>query len=813
MLSFFYKTFILLGLFFFNLSSLASPIIPDGSTNTSVLNNIVNIAAPNKNGTSINNYTHFNVPVTGAVLNNSPNNVFSEVVGGQIVGNANFRNNAAAYTIINQVTSNNPSFLNGKLEIAGQKANLIIANPNGIKINGGQFLNTGITSLITGQALVNSRANNDEIHLITNSGEIEIGAIGLSGFMDSLNLISKTLKIQGPITNSNSRLSSSIKAITGQSRLTTITRADSLPNLFSEYFTNIPIPSSGANNPEFIVNLDQVGGITASKISILVTDKGAGVNFGAGSIDTKSDFEILADGKIYLKDHQINTKGDTHLKAHEVKIKNSQILANQNIELNSEFIDLKTSTLFSSNDLNLAGNLIKSSNQSSLKAKGYLNIGANNIEFDHTEINIGRKSDITANNFTFQNPLSTWQSEDIVFNLSNSFKNIGAAIDGRNSIDIQAINLNQLSGAYLLSSNGTINLDISDQVNNSASLIKSLKDLNVQSTNLNNTNSQILSTNSNISLITNNLSNQNSLIQSQKNLSITSEGQITNFQNGIIFSKNGDMSLKAGRKIFNYGSRILSNYNLSLEAPTIINYTTQKPIQIKYFTRKGSRFLWKRKTIKGWHEFYPELETKEPIIFANKNLSIKASNAFQNIGGQVIANDGNIKIDTANFLNQALRVGQSYYEENCRFLCSTKGYSYINIKGGRVSAGNQLNINAHNLIENRGGSLIAVNTLSLKAPQVKNIAYPIYRFRRRYRGLKFWETAGWQIYTLDSAGTIIASLRDKIRFYSDTPVQNYGGLILTEDGIESSSEIENLRRNYKRNKIGLFEVVFELMGI
>ena len=54
-------------------------------------------------------------------------------LGGKIFGNKNLTTNAKV--ILNEVSSTNRSSLAGWTEIAGQKADLIIANPNGITIN------------------------------------------------------------------------------------------------------------------------------------------------------------------------------------------------------------------------------------------------------------------------------------------------------------------------------------------------------------------------------------------------------------------------------------------------------------------------------------------------------------------------------------------------------------------------------------------------------------------------------------------------------------------------------------------------------
>ena len=81
---------------------------------------VVNIAAPNAAGLSHNQYQQFNVDPSGAILNNAQK-LTSTQLGGYINGNPNL-GGGAAKTILNEVTSTNPSCLNGYLEVAGQKS-------------------------------------------------------------------------------------------------------------------------------------------------------------------------------------------------------------------------------------------------------------------------------------------------------------------------------------------------------------------------------------------------------------------------------------------------------------------------------------------------------------------------------------------------------------------------------------------------------------------------------------------------------------------------------------------------------------------
>ncbi|RQH00239.1 filamentous hemagglutinin N-terminal domain-containing protein, partial [Paraburkholderia dinghuensis] len=121
-------------------------IVPSGAHAPNVISTAnglpqVNVTRPSGAGVSLNTYSQFDVSKSGAVLNNSPVNVGTQLAG-QISGNPNYAANNAAKIIVNQVNSNNPSILNGYVEVAGQKAAVVIANGSGIVVDGGGFINT-----------------------------------------------------------------------------------------------------------------------------------------------------------------------------------------------------------------------------------------------------------------------------------------------------------------------------------------------------------------------------------------------------------------------------------------------------------------------------------------------------------------------------------------------------------------------------------------------------------------------------------------------------------------------------------------------
>ena len=85
-------------------------------------------------------------------------NAINTQLAGNISGNSNLTNGPAGI-ILNEVTGSKLSELNGMLEIAGQQASLIIANPNGINAAGVGFINTNRAVLTTGVPTIDAAGN------------------------------------------------------------------------------------------------------------------------------------------------------------------------------------------------------------------------------------------------------------------------------------------------------------------------------------------------------------------------------------------------------------------------------------------------------------------------------------------------------------------------------------------------------------------------------------------------------------------------------------------------------------------------------
>lgn len=304
----------------------AAGIVVDGSTATTVATSpggrqTVNIA-PAIGGVSNNTYNSFNVSNAGANLNNVGIN---------------------ARTIVNQVTSTNPSLIQGDITVLGPRANVILANPNGITIDGGSFVNAGHVVLSTGQVSFNDLAPapgvmQRNVVLTTNRGAITIGPGGLSGTLVNLDLIAKQLLVNGPVTNNFTTSTGGVRATIGDS---TNTFDTSLSPSDNNHDWLVSSTSPGSTNSALAVDITSLGGLTGGRVQLMVTDKGAGVrNLGSiyasagdvvvsalgdvsvigGSIKAENNIEVTTSGAFLLRGAQTSAANGATVNANGITL-------------------------------------------------------------------------------------------------------------------------------------------------------------------------------------------------------------------------------------------------------------------------------------------------------------------------------------------------------------------------------------------------------------------------------------------------------------------------------------------------------------
>lgn len=276
-------------------------IIPDGSTATQVNvgsqgQAIVDIAPRDEDGISLNRYDTFNVDSAGAEFNNRE---------------------VSARTIINEVTGVSDTRILGDVTVTGPRAHVIIANPNGISVDGAEFVNTGGLALTTGAVQLVDRPIAPGIVqtnavVTTGAGAIQIGQGGLSGTMTQLHLLSDTLSVEGQVQNNTDSPAAGINVLTGNS----IAEFDStLPasDLSREWAALESTPD--AANQMVVVDISTTGGLSAGRVEIAVTDEGAGVRHAGNILASQNQFQLTADGDIEVAGGTITAATNVNIQA------------------------------------------------------------------------------------------------------------------------------------------------------------------------------------------------------------------------------------------------------------------------------------------------------------------------------------------------------------------------------------------------------------------------------------------------------------------------------------------------------------------
>ncbi|MEQ1976568.1 filamentous hemagglutinin N-terminal domain-containing protein [Xenorhabdus sp. SGI240] len=320
----------------------------------------INIQTPNGDGVSRNQYSQFDVAQRGAILNNSSVNTQTEL-GGLITANP-WLARGEAKIILNEVNSRNPSQLNGFIEVAGQRADVIIANPAGITCQGCGFINASQTTLAAGKTLLEGGRLKgfevDEAH----QGLISVEGKGLN------DTGSDYTRLIGRAVNINARLHAShLTVTTGRNRVDV---QGNVTEILSE---------SQKNKPAFSLDVAAVGGMYANKIKLVGTEQGVGVR-NAGQLGAQA-------GNLTLDSQGKLTNSGVITASADVTIDNSGALENQGditagVDKEGKWTQSGTLTIESSGLLTNTGTIAASDNltvdnQGDLTNQGRLSAGNN----------------------------------------------------------------------------------------------------------------------------------------------------------------------------------------------------------------------------------------------------------------------------------------------------------------------------------------------------------------------------------------------------------------------------------------------------
>lgn len=546
---------------------------------------IVLIAPPSTAGVSRNQYDQFNVNQNGLILNNSNGNASTQL-GGWIAGNPQL-GVMPARIILNEVVSGNPSQLRGTIEVAGGRADIVLANPNGITCSGCGFLNADRASLTTGMPQFGAGGALSGFDV--RQGQIAIGERGLNAAnLEQLDLIARGLVIEGEVWAKN------LNAIAGSNQVL--------------YGTLQATSQSGSGaEPAFAIDIKNLGGMYANQIYMVATENGLGVNSTGRLAALQGNLVLDAKGNLTLQDAY--AKGEVRLAAAGNTQLNGQIAADGKAIVNSG------GQLVNAGELNIQGQLAVNvanlvnigqiaqysgagaqlsiggtlSNSGAIHSGGQLDVNAasladtagrlqstanlhvqaGQISLLGTNINSGGNVRLQAAAGSLASSNAAIYADGTITTIAqNALSNLGGTWQARQNIALQSATMNNTGGEILAS--GALTSDTGALQNTQGTMIGNAA-TTIHSDALDNSEGTIATNGAlSINTRTGDLSNQKGQIVAGKE-AVLASGVLDN-TNGTIASLTGDLNVTTnGRQWLNDGGKIQAFGNASVASGNASN--------------------------------------------------------------------------------------------------------------------------------------------------------------------------------------------------------------------------------------------------
>jgi filamentous hemagglutinin len=433
---------------------------------------IVDIAPPNSSGVSHNQFGDFNVNSEGMILNNSGNDIETKLAG-WIAANPQL-GNLPANIILNEIMSSNPSHLNGALEIAGQNAELIIANPNGITCNGCGFINTSRASLIVGRPEFNQNGMIEAFQ--TANGLLTIGEKGLNALnIARLDLIARSMEVNGEVW------ANQLNTVLGSNRV------------HYQSLQSSPIYGKG-NTPHFALDIKAMGGMFARQVYIVATEKGLGVNSEGQLAALNGNLTLAVNGDLKIREafakHNMNitSHGNTTLLGKLSSEGNTNIFIDKSFYQNGH-VDSKGLLKIQALNLHNNGTIFQS-------GKEKIEIKSKELFHNTGNIYSAGKLDIKADHIKDEG--GRIKSEGGILFDSKTTNLVNSVLESKNNIHLNSVELNNKSTG--ISSEKDINIYTNGKFTHYLSYILAGQNVGIQSQSVENK-SGIISAINNVNMI------------------------------------------------------------------------------------------------------------------------------------------------------------------------------------------------------------------------------------------------------------------------------------------------------------------------
>ncbi|MBQ4776496.1 hemagglutinin repeat-containing protein [Pectobacterium versatile] len=555
----------------------------------------VNIQTPSAGGVSHNKYTQFDVDNKGAILNNSHKQVQTQM-GGWVAGNP-WLAKGEAKIILNEVNSRDPSKLNGYVEVAGRKAQVVIANPAGISCDGCGFINANRATLTTGTP----QMTNGELRgYRVGNGEIVVEGAGMdSSRQDYTDLIARTVKVNAGIWAKDMTVTTGKNEVAADNNRV-VDNNKVVDNNSATASTTAESDSSDVK-PTLAIDVAQLGGMYAGKIRLVATEQGVGVS-NKGTLGTQAgDITINANGDIVnsgtvnagqdllLGGKKVNNSGTLfaqrdHSTAASDEVTNSGLIAAKgNTRVRGATIHnskgaaiaagMKTDgTLADSGNLTLASDG-KLTSQGQALAGGDLNASASQIDLSGSDT-AAHHATLTSSSDIITDDAQLLASGDLKLSAAGKLSNDRGVINA-NALQVSTPVISNRSGQLLQSGDRDLQLNSNSINNQNGRIAANAKKFSVQSASLNNQGGTIMAAGSGSLDVaaSSELNNQNGTLAAASDLAIATPvlhnnlGQISANKQLTLDQQNSSTLSRAAvtssdLRISNEGGRLVAGQQL-----------------------------------------------------------------------------------------------------------------------------------------------------------------------------------------------------------------------------------------------------------
>ncbi|EEZ5349947.1 filamentous hemagglutinin N-terminal domain-containing protein [Escherichia coli] len=537
----------------------------------------VNIQTPSAGGVSHNTYSQFDVGNQGVILNNAHNNVQTQL-GGMVAGNP-WLAKGEARIILNEVNSRNPSLLNGFVEVAGKKAQVVIANPAGISCDGCGFINANRATLTTGQPQMK---NGSLTGFSVERGEIQITGKGMDASRtDYTDIIARSVKINAGLWAQD------LKVTTGRNNV------DIAHGQIEKKTGDV------SSQPQMALDVASLGGMYAGKIRLVGTETGVGVR-NAGHIGAQAGAVTLtADGRIE-NSGSISAKTDVHLATTRELHNSGSVYAGQDTQIQSDGVFTHTGSVASRRNTRIqtarliggersllaagvkddgrlaaAGNLtvsttgelaahgqVLSGGDMQLKGQG-LDLSNSRIQGQHTELNA------TSGNLSTQN--AQLSAGTLSARTAGQFSNNDGTINA-DTLQISAQSLSNHRGKLIQTGTGDFSLNLPGGVDNREGLLAANGAVRLDALSLDNRKGKVQAAQSGSLQVrtTGAVDNQQGRLLASSDILINT--QALNNDNGLISAAAGTGRIKTQQAVSNTEGRMESAGRLDISAENLNNH-------------------------------------------------------------------------------------------------------------------------------------------------------------------------------------------------------------------------------------------------